>query len=144
VHGVHVLKDGETLRIGSLAITAHFTPGHTPGGTSWTWRSCESDRCMSIVYSDSLTSVSSDGFRYSDQPAAVQGFQKSFAFLRAASCDILLTAHPEFSGLWTRLKRRDSGQPDAMIDTQACKVLADRSEDQLRQRLASEQKSSQP
>ena len=29
--------DGETLRVGDIAITVHFTPGHTPGGTSWTW-----------------------------------------------------------------------------------------------------------
>lgn len=142
VHAAHILVDGETLRIGSLAITAHFTPGHTPGGTSWTWQSCEKDRCLSIVYSDSMTSVSSDDYRYSDDPAAIQGFQKSFAFLRSVHCDILLTPHPDFSRLWTRLTRRDSGELDAMIDTQACKVLADRSEDQLRQRLASEQKSS--
>jgi metallo-beta-lactamase class B len=138
------LKDQETLHLGSLAITSHFTPGHTPGGTSWTWQSCENNRCVSVVYSDSMTSVSSDDFRYSDDPAAVQGFRKSFAFLRTTSCDILLTAHPEFSGLWTRLERRDRGDANAMIDAKSCKVLADRSEDQLRQRLASEQESSQP
>lgn len=143
VRSARVLRDGETLRIGSLAVTAHFTPGHTPGGTSWTWRSCENGRCMSVVYSDSMTSVSSDGFRYSDDPAAEQGFRKSFAFLRAASCDILLTVHPEFSDLWTRLEHRDKGDPNAMIDTNACKALADRSEEDLRQRLASEQRSLQ-
>lgn len=38
---VETFEDGETLRAGSLAVTAHLTPGHTPGGTSWTWRSCE-------------------------------------------------------------------------------------------------------
>jgi metallo-beta-lactamase class B len=140
VQSAHVLKDQETLHIGSLAITPHFTPGHTPGGTSWTWQTCENGRCVSVVYSDSMTSVSSDDFRYSDDPAAVQGFRKSFAFLRATSCDILLTAHPEFSGLWTRLERRDKGEGNAMIDAKACRVLADRSEDQLRQRLTSEQK----
>ena len=140
MHDAHVLKDGETLHVGSLAISAHFTPGHTPGGTSLTWRSCENDRCLSIVYSDSMTSVSSDDYRYSDNPVAVEGFRKSFKFLRTAPCDNLLTAHPEFSGLWTRLERREKGTSNAMIDAGACKVLADRSEDQLRQRLASEQK----
>src|SRR6185503_12402360 len=37
--GVRAIRDGETLRVADLAITAHFTPGHTPGGTSWTWTS---------------------------------------------------------------------------------------------------------
>lgn len=138
VHGAHVLKDGESLHPGSVAVTAHFTPGHTPGGTSWTWQSCENGRCASMVYSDSLTSVSADDYRYSSDPEAVRGFEKSFAFLRAAPCDILLTPHPEFSGLWTRLERRNKGRVDAMVDTKACKALADQSEDSLRKRLASE------
>ena len=49
---VKVVADGEVIRAGSVAITAHFTPGHTPGSTSWTWRSCEGDRCLDMVYAD--------------------------------------------------------------------------------------------
>src|SRR5690606_831091 len=41
VKPVRVVRHGETLRVGPLAITAHLTPGHTPGSTTWTWRSCE-------------------------------------------------------------------------------------------------------
>ena len=43
VEGVRVVADGETLRVGDVAITAHYTPGHTPGATTWTWRSCEKE-----------------------------------------------------------------------------------------------------
>jgi metallo-beta-lactamase class B len=46
VSRVEILKDGETLKAGAVTVTAHFTPGHTPGGTSWTWRSCEDARCL--------------------------------------------------------------------------------------------------
>jgi metallo-beta-lactamase class B len=35
------VRDGEVVRLGPLAVTAHFTPGHTPGATSWTWRSAK-------------------------------------------------------------------------------------------------------
>jgi metallo-beta-lactamase class B len=41
VQRVDELQDGETLRVADIEITAHLTPGHTPGGTSWTWKSCE-------------------------------------------------------------------------------------------------------
>jgi hypothetical protein len=37
VHEVRELADGETVHLGPLALTAHVTPGHTPGGTTWTW-----------------------------------------------------------------------------------------------------------
>src|SRR2546430_1694553 len=48
VKGVSVVKDGQTLRVGPLAVTTHLTPGHTPGSTTWTWRSCEGTRCLDV------------------------------------------------------------------------------------------------
>ncbi len=136
------LRDGQTLRVGDIKLTAHFTPGHTPGGTSWTWESCEGRRCLSLVYSDSMTPVSAEGFRFSDSreyPAAVRDFEKSFAFLRTTPCDILLTSHPDASGLWQRLEGRRRGvRPDPLVSPNACKELAGRAEGQLRQRLESE------
>ncbi len=136
------LRDGQTLRVGDITLTAHFTPGHTPGGTSWTWESCENGRCLNLVYSDSMTPVSAEGFRFSDSreyPTAVQDFEKSFDFLRAAPCDILLTSHPDASGLWQRLEGRQRGvRPDPMISPNACKELAERAVEQLRRRLESE------
>ena len=136
------LRDGETLRVGDIRLTAHFTPGHTPGGTSWTWKSCEGKRCLNLVYSDSMTPVSADGFRFTDSseyPTAVKDFEKSFAFLRSAPCDILLTSHPDASGLWQRLEGRQQGvRPDPVISPNACKELAERAAEQLRNRLESE------
>ena len=55
-----VIKDGEVLRLGPIAITAITTPGHTMGGTSWRWKSCESKKCQSIVFADSISAVSAD------------------------------------------------------------------------------------
>ncbi|HYY98736.1 MAG TPA: subclass B3 metallo-beta-lactamase [Pyrinomonadaceae bacterium] len=136
------LRDGQTLRVGDIKLTAHFTPGHTPGGTSWTWESCEGGRCLSLVYADSMTSVSAEGFRFSDgreYPTAVRDFEKSFAFLRTTPCDILLTSHPDASGLWQRLEGRRRGvRPDPVVSPNACKELAGRAEGQLRVRLESE------
>jgi metallo-beta-lactamase class B len=136
------LRDGQTLRVGDIRLTAHFTPGHTPGGTSWTWQSCEGGRCLSLVYSDSMTPVSAEGFRFSDSreyPDAVRDFEKSFAFLRSTPCDILLTSHPDASGLWQRLEGRQRGdRPDPLVSPNACKELAVRAAEQLRRRLESE------
>jgi metallo-beta-lactamase class B len=137
---VETFKDGETLSAGTLAVTAHLTPGHTPGGTSWTWRSCEGSRCLNMVYADSLTPVSADGFlftRSTAYPDAVQDFERSYAFLDSTPCDILITPHPDISNVWQRLARRDSA-PDALIDTRACRALAETSRERLKKRLATE------
>jgi metallo-beta-lactamase class B len=137
---VETFKDGDTLNAGTVAVTAHLTPGHTPGGTSWTWRSCEGSRCLNMVYADSLTPVSADGFlftRSKDYPHAVQDFERSYAFLESTPCDILITPHPDISNLWQRLARRDS-TPDALIDATACRTLAQSSRERLKKRLATE------
>lgn len=136
---VGVLTDGQAFRVGPIVITAHLTPGHTPGGTSWTWQSCEGGKCLNFVYADSLTPVSADGFKFTRAPNAIQGFQSSFSFLGSAPCDILLTTHPDFSNFWARVDARAKGvKPDQMVDAAACRNLADRSEEALRKRIAAE------
>jgi metallo-beta-lactamase class B len=125
VPNVHVLSDGEMLKHGPLTLTAYFTPGHTPGGTSWTWQSCELTRCLDIVYADSLTAVSSDGFKFSaspDYPNAVADFQKSFTLIESLPCDILLVPHPDFADMLGKRDRRDAGEADPFVDARACQT----------------------
>ena len=127
VSDVKVLADGEALRLGTLELTAHFTPGHTPGGTSWAWRSCEASRCLNVVYADSLTAVSADGFRFTaspDYPNALADFEKSFRLLETIPCDILLVPHPELADVLDRLDRREKGMKDAFVDPASCRNYA--------------------
>lgn len=138
---VRILKDGEVLHVGPLALTAHFTPGHTPGGTSWTWKSCDQDRCLNIAYVDSLSAVSAPNFRFSGNktyPQVRADFEKSFAKVAALPCDVLLTPHPESSDLWDRLTKRDQGDANAFIDTGMCKQLAQSAKANFAKRLAKE------
>lgn len=141
VANVQTFKEGETLTVGSLAVTAHLTPGHTPGGTSWTWRSCEGTRCLNLVYADSLSPVSADGFLFSrskQYPHAVADFERSYAFLDSTPCDILITPHPDASNLWQRLERRKT-DPNALVDPGACRAYAEKGREALKERLAKEQ-----
>ena len=108
VAGVRVVADGETLRVGDVAITAHYTPGHTPGATTWTWRSCEKDVCLDVVYADSLNSVSAPGFRFTgdaSHPSLVASFERSIDVVAGLPCDILLAVHPGFSRMYEPLRR---------------------------------------
>jgi metallo-beta-lactamase class B len=144
VKNVSTFHDGESFHVGDVTLIPHLTPGHTPGGTSWTWKACEGAVCHNLVYADSLNPISSPGFRFSserDYPHAVEDFEKSFTFLDSTPCDILITAHPELSNLWDRVKRRESGvKPDPMVDSGSCRRLADDFRTRLKQRLAEEGK----
>lgn len=138
---VREIADGETVRVGPLALTAHFTPGHTPGGTTWTWRSCEGDRCVVIVYADSQTPVSADGFHFTRSehyPTALADFARGHAVLEQLRCDILVTTHPGASALWERLEARERGEADALVDAGACRRYAAAAREQLARRVERE------
>lgn len=89
------ITDGKVVTVGPLKLTAHITPGHTPGGTAWTWDACEGSACKHIAYADSLFAFSSGTYRYSDHPAYVAAYWKTFDRVAALPCDILVTPHPE-------------------------------------------------
>jgi metallo-beta-lactamase class B len=143
VTNVKVFKDGEIVKVGSLAMTAHLTPGHTPGGTSWTWQSCEQSSCLKIVYADSLNPISAEGFLYSDRTRDPNGeaqLEKSFAKLMVLPCDILLVPHPGLVDLFGKLAKRDQVAPaNPFVDATACRAYVQASREKLKQRIAGEQ-----
>jgi metallo-beta-lactamase class B len=140
--GVRVVAHLETLRVGDVTVTVHDTPGHTPGSTSWTWRSCEGTRCLNLAYADSLTAISLGTFRFtggagSESKADV--FRRSITRVAELPCDILVTPHPAASGLSARLAARTGGSnPDAFIDPGACRAYAGRAMRGLDERVARE------
>lgn len=138
---VHVIADGDTLRVGPLRLTARLTAGHTPGGTTWSWRACEAGACADVVYADSQTPISANGFRFTGSasyPAAVADFRRGHAVIEQLACDILLTPHPAASQLWQRLDARERGQANALRDPDACRRYAATAREQLARRLAAE------
>jgi len=142
VQNVRVLADGEALRVGPTTVVAHFTPGHTPGGTTWTWQSCEIGRCVNIVYADSVNSVSAPGFRFTgdaDHPSRVPLFERTIGIIEQLPCDILLAPHPDFIDMKAKLalwKQVPSVNP--FIDASACKAYAAGGRTRLNARIAEE------
>jgi metallo-beta-lactamase class B len=139
---VRAVADGQTLHVGDLAITAHFTPGHTPGGTTWSWRTCENKRCLDIVYADSLNSVSSPDYRFSGDathPSRVAAFEHSMAVIEALPCDLLLAPHPVMIDLDAKLARwKENPAVNPLIDAGACKAYAAGGRERLAKRVAEE------
>lgn len=132
---VETLVDGAHVRVGAIDLTAHATSGHTPGGSSWTWRECEAGRCVDIAYVDSLTAISDDAYRYSRDPAYLAAFRAALAAVAALPCEVLVTPHPGASDLWARLPPVSSAPP---VDAGACRAYATAASRRLDERLATE------
>ncbi|MEO6519117.1 MAG: subclass B3 metallo-beta-lactamase, partial [Pseudoxanthomonas sp.] len=138
VDRVLVIADDEVVKVGPLSLQAIATPGHTPGGTSWTWRSCEDADCRQIVYADSLTAIADDVYRFTDESehaGVVAAFRQTLSRVAALDCEILLTPHPSASQMWSRI---GPGATHALVDTGACRAYAATAGKRLDQRVAEE------
>ena len=137
---VKVVRDGETIKTGKLAITAHMTPGHTPGSTTWTWVSCEGKRCLNVVYADSLNAVTSGNFKYSGDgktPDLSASFAASIAKVNALKCDIVVSVHPGFTDVLEKAAAR-TADTNPFIDANGCREYAADASKRLTARLATE------
>ncbi len=135
IRNVVAIGDGEVVSIGGVDVTGVYTPGHTPGSMSWTWESCALGSCYDVVYADSLTAVSAEGYRFVDGPAADQLIE-SAGTISDLDCDILLSPHPFFFGMLDKLEKRGEGNP--FVNNVACMIYAETALDWLQQRLKSE------
>jgi metallo-beta-lactamase class B len=143
-HGIHpafpgvsadvIIEDGDTLIVGNQSIKVIATPGHSPGGTSYTWKSCEKNLCRQFVYADSLNAVSADAYRFSDHPAYVATLRSSMAKIEALKeCDVMISPHPFQSEFFERL----AGEKP-LVDPARCKQYVAAARKRLDDRLAKE------
>jgi metallo-beta-lactamase class B len=128
------LHDGETVELGAMRFKVHFTPGHTPGSMSWTWRDTRGGKPVDIAYVESLTAP---GYRLIDNPRyprIVDDYRHSFAVVRALPCDILMTPHADASG-W------NYANPAAPHEKpMSCRQYADNAERVLDAQIAKQRK----
>lgn len=126
------VEDGAQHVGGDATIRGVFTPGHTPGGMSWTWTSCEEDRCLDVVYADSIGPVSVDSYRFSD--GLGDALARSARRLADLDCDILLVTHPFVFDMQEKFEQGSA----AFIDADACRDYGEKTLENLNKRLATE------
>ena len=123
---VRAVDGGDSVTVGRTKLTAIASPGHAPGGMSWTWKSCSAERCRDVVYLDSLNAVSTSDYRFTDHPETLKDLRSSIDRLGALPCDVAVAAHPD-------------QLPAAAKDASSqCAAYADAARERLEQRLQKE------
>jgi metallo-beta-lactamase class B len=138
----HRFKDGETIRLGSLALTAHVTAGHTRGCTSWSFPVHDGDRELLAVNICSLTLFPFVSLVESESyPGIRSDFERSFITLRSLPADIFLASHANWFNMHLkRRERADAEDPaEPFIDRDGYLSFIDRAEERFRVELADQQ-----
>lgn len=131
-----LLLEDELLDVGDMQLRPHFTPGHTPGGLSWTWTDTRDGKPVRIAYVDSLSAPGYDLHGHTRYPRIVADYRATFAKVRTLPCDLLITPHPDASG-WMPGTAAPPAKP------MSCRAYADKAEQQF-DRQSTEQRKAKP
>jgi metallo-beta-lactamase class B len=127
-HVDRVLHDGDAVALGGTVLTAHLTPGHTKGTTTWTMDEIDNGRVLHVVIVGGLSVY--DGYKLvnnSAYPQIAADFARSFKASKGLQCDIFLGAHGSYFGLKEKHARWKAGDIEAFIDPAGYKAyVADR------------------
>jgi metallo-beta-lactamase class B len=125
----HRFKDGDMVRVGPIALTAHITGGHTRGCTSWSFKVRDGDRDLDVVSACSLKVVM--GARYPQQGADLE---RSFRVLRSLPADIWVTSHAAWWGRYLKFVASQAARnpADSFVDPAGYRAYIDTAEAEFR------------
>jgi metallo-beta-lactamase class B len=110
------IGDGGTLKLGGVTLTAHLTPGHSPGCTSWSLAATGADRIRRQVFFHCSGTVAGQSLMPEAYPGIVANFRKTFAKVRTLKADIFLANHDNFFDLAEKRARQIAGDANAFVD----------------------------
>lgn len=125
----HVFDDGDTIRVGPLAVTAHVTGGHTRGCTSYSFPVQDGERELLAVSACSLVVLGATG--YEEQPADLE---RTFRVLRSLPADVWVTSHARLWGRYRKFMARDTAATpvEPFIDPEGYRAYIDSGEARFR------------
>jgi len=126
----HRFKDGETIHVGPIVLTAHITAGHTRGCTSWSFPVRDGDRVLNVVSACDLGVLATS--TYPEQGA---DRERSIRVLRALPADIWVTCHARWWGRYRKFlaSARAADPVEPFIDPEGYRAYLDAAEAELRQ-----------
>lgn len=113
------LADGRPVTLGGAVLTPGFTPGHSPGCTTWTFPVTYRGRPLDVLLYCS-TSVAANRLvspeRGPQYPGIVADSRRSFALLKTFRADVFLAPHAEQFGLAEKRARLKAGGANPFVD----------------------------
>jgi metallo-beta-lactamase class B len=113
----HVLRDGETVRLGDVVLTAIHTPGHTKGATTWTTTVTDSGKAYTVVWPDG--GAFNPGYRMTGSgsyPGIGDDYRRTLHKLEMLKPDIWLGAHAETFDFEGKRQRAQAQGVAAWVD----------------------------
>jgi metallo-beta-lactamase class B len=142
VQADRTIQDGETVTLGGATLTAHVTPGHTKGCTTWTMQVKEGGKTLDVVFAGSVSVNPGVTLAVNPKyPQIAEDYAKTFKILKSLPCDVFLSSHGSFFDLTDKAERQRKGETsNPFIDPKGYRAYLARMEERFRTQLAEERK----
>jgi metallo-beta-lactamase class B len=111
-----IISDGQTVELGGVNLTAHLTPGHTKGCTSWSMQVNEDGKNYDVLFLCGLTASPYKLTNNEKYPDIVQDVRRTLEQLRGMKADVLLASHGFYFDLEGKAARQKPGAPNPFVD----------------------------
>jgi metallo-beta-lactamase class B len=115
----HIFKDGDKIELGGTVITAHLTPGHTKGSTSYSMEITENGKLYHVLVAN-MPNIN-EGVNFIDDPRypnIVEDYTHAFEVLESLPCDVFLSSHTGAYRLSEKYRRGMPYSPGTFVDPQ--------------------------
>lgn len=112
-----VLRDGDTVKLGDVLLTAYHTPGHTRGATTWIANLVVDGKAYVVAFPDGAGF--NPGYRVAKDPSypgITDDYRNTHHALEMIKPDIWLAQHNEYYDLEGKRKRAETEGVNAWID----------------------------
>lgn len=137
------IDDQATVQLGGVTLTAHLTPGHTRGCTTWTTPVPENGKTYNVMFFCSTTVAANRLVNNTGYPQIVSDYRQSFAKLKKLRCDVFLAPHAGFFKLAEKQKKISAGGPNPFIDPAEFAAFIRQSERDFERELQEQQGTAQ-
>jgi metallo-beta-lactamase class B len=106
-----ILRDGDTVTLGGVTLTAHLTAGHTKGCTTWTTTVADGGKSLRVVFVGGVSV--NQGVQLLDNPrhpSIVADYDRTFKVLKELQADIFLAQHPNMFDMEQKVARNAGGR----------------------------------
>lgn len=109
------VREGDTVVLGDIKMTARETPGHSPGCTSWEFQVKDGDAVRTALIFCSGTVALNRLVGNPTYPGIIDDYRKTFARAKDIKVDVLLAPHPEMYKMPEKRAKLADGAPNPFV-----------------------------
>jgi len=132
-----LIKDGDTVTLGGVTLTAHVFPGHTRGATTWTMPIQDGGKQYTFVFWGGIGGIREPFVNNPNWPTLADDYADTLRRASALNCEFFTEGHAEGFGFIDKMNRLLAGEkPNPFYAPEECRQSLEKRQRDFQAELA--------